>query len=447
MLNITRKVVFAFIAFVGILIFGTVGYVLIEGWGVFDSFYMTVITVTTVGFGEVQELSTAGRAFSIVLILSGFGMVAVLASEVAKLLLEGDLKTVLWKRKMEKQISKLHKHYIVCGYGRVGATVVSQLLNRNVPVVVIDMDAGRIEEVKTKNCAVVEGDLLEDEVLLQAGIERAAGLISVLSRDSDNLLVALSARELNHNLHIVARGEHKSIEAKLKRAGADVVVSPHKISGEYIANSLFEPEKNKAAFMGMQAGDANHIAGYQVQTKTVGSDAGKTIAQMGAQKGVSGVVALTTVENEKLINPPLDRVVCAGEQLVILISEDNEIEKPKKVLVADDHAALRKLFVKKMRVLGYEVDEAVNGDEALAKIRGNKPDLVILDAMMPGLDGFTVCTRIKNDETLKDTKIVIFSNADPDIIREQSTNAGADAYLSKTVKSEVLTQTIKKLLG
>ncbi len=442
MLQITRQLFIAFVAFVVILIIGTIGYVFIEGWGIFDSFYMTVITVTTVGYGEVHDLSRMGRMFSIFLILAGFGLAAFLASEGAKLLLDGDLKTVLWNRKMEKRISKLNKHYIVCGFGRMGRTVASQLAKRHIPVVVIESNEERVESIKDQDFALVTGDLLEDEVLIQAGIERAAGLITVLSRDSDNLLVALSARELNHNLHIVARGEHVSIDAKLKRAGADVVVSPYQISGEYIANNLFE---KLAQIAYVDQDDNYNIAGYKLKTKIIGAEAGCKLSEI--TKGVGAVVALTTVDNQQIINPDIHRVVEAGEELILLNTHQRTEVVRKKVLVADDHQALRKLFVKKMRMLGYDVEEAYNGDEALKKIMSIKPDLVILDAMMPGIDGFEVCSRIKQDVETKHIKIVIFSSADLTVIATEGAKAGADAVLSKTVKSEELAKTVEDLLS
>ncbi len=436
---------------------GTIGYIVIEKWNFSDSFFMTVISVTTVGFGEINKLSEWGRFFTVFLIFSGFGLVAAVASQLAQMVMDGELKTELWKRKMGKRINKLDKHFIICGFGRVGQTVSIELTKRDIPVVVVEISPEKIKDIKEQGIPLVIGDIMEDETLLEAGIERAIGIISALPRDADNLLVALSSRELNHNLHIVCRGESSTIDSKLKRAGADVVVSPHQISGEYIADMLLAQTGQRLNRCLHCTGD--HIGGYQLHAVTVDADAGKKIGELVKELKALGVVALDRDGSEKMINPPANTVLHPKDQLTILLQKELDhtaenqasgkplITKKKLVLVVDDHEALRKLFVKKMKALGYKVDGAVNGRDALDKISTEKPNLLILDAMMPGMSGFDVCSIIKKDDELKDIKIIIFSNHDTSTLKTEGEKAGADAVLSKTAKSAELSALVKELLG
>ncbi len=234
-----RKVVCTLGLIAFIIAVGTLGYMVIEGWNFFDSLYMTIITLTTVGYREVHDLSRLGQLFTIMLIIGGVGTVFYLLSTGARIILEGELRQIFGRQRLEKKIKELQDHYIVCGYGRMGKIICRELADHRLPFVVVEKNAGNLE--RTDDALVLQGDATKDEVLKTAGIEKAKGLISVLPTDAENLYVVLSARVLNPRLLIVARAGEEGSEQKLLRAGADRVVSPYQIGGLRIAHTVLKP--------------------------------------------------------------------------------------------------------------------------------------------------------------------------------------------------------------
>lgn len=222
-----------------VIALGTAGYMVIEGWTFLDSIYMTTITVTTVGYKEVHDLSFYGRVFTIFLVLSGASTVLYSLTVLAKVILEGELKNIFWRRKLEKTIQGLKDHYIICGYGRMGKIIAREMKEEGVKFVVIEKNLSPEEE--DGNILIITGDATRDPTLKEAGIERAKGLVSVLPSDTENLYVVLSARGLNSNLLIVARAMEVGSEEKLLRAGANKVVSPYHIGGLRMAHTILKP--------------------------------------------------------------------------------------------------------------------------------------------------------------------------------------------------------------
>jgi voltage-gated potassium channel len=231
------------IAWVVVCLFAlsVVGYMWLEEFSFIDALYMTVLAISTVGFGEVHTLSPAGRVFTIFVILGGVGSAAYLFGTFAEYIIAGELADVLRNRRMTQTIEQLRDHYIVCGYGRVGEQIVAELCNLHQAVVVIDKEPAVSEKLAQRNLPFVQGDATEDEVLLQAGIQRARGLLAVLNEDTSNVYVTLSARSLKRDLVIVARATHEGAESKLLKAGADRVVSPYVMAGHRIVSLLVHP--------------------------------------------------------------------------------------------------------------------------------------------------------------------------------------------------------------
>lgn len=217
---------------------GTVGYVVVEGWSVFDALYMTVITLTTIGFGEVHPLTTAGRGLTMFLALGGGVSLAAAATFVLRTIVSGELVSVFGRQRMEKAIDTIDDHVIVCGFGRVGRLVEEELREGGLGVVVVDNNPDRL---KSHNGLHIVGSVTNDRVLAAAGIARARALVTVVPADADNLYVTMSARLLNDGLFIVARAEGDDAEAKLKRAGANRVVSPTAIGGQRVAQAVLRP--------------------------------------------------------------------------------------------------------------------------------------------------------------------------------------------------------------
>jgi len=239
MTGIRKKLFLSLWLIIFINAFGVIGYMVIEGWNFRDSLFMTVITITTVGYGEVHELTAAGEMFTIVLLIFGVGIILYLLGTTAKLLLEGELEDLIGRKRLEKKINELRGHYIICGFGRMGKTIAKELSSRGIDILIIEQNS--VPNLEKGELLILEGDANNEDVLKSAGIEKAKGLISVLSSDAENLFLVLSARDLNPDLFIVARASEESSERKILRAGADRVVSPYFTGGIRIANSILKP--------------------------------------------------------------------------------------------------------------------------------------------------------------------------------------------------------------
>lgn len=225
----------------GILLVGTVGYALIEHWSLLDSFYMTVTTIFTVGFGEVHPLSRGGQAFTLVLIFGGVGTILYGIGTMVEFVVGGQLSGVFRRRVVKRQVDSLDGHYIICGYGRVGEAVARQFAAHRVKAVVVDSDPESLSRAEGDGYLTVRGDAASDEVLEAAGIKRAKGLVSAVGSDAGNIFVVLSARVLNPQMIIVARAGSEDAVSKLERAGADQVVSPYGIGGKRMATLMLKP--------------------------------------------------------------------------------------------------------------------------------------------------------------------------------------------------------------
>ena len=240
--NITlRKIFKAFFIVLGIIAFGTLGYMKIEGWSFIDAFYMTVITVTTVGFKEVREVSQEGRIFTIILIFTGMGVIAYLLGMIAQAMAEFQIRHIIGRSKLEKKIRTIKNHYIICGFGRIGKIIVKELKLNNVPMVVIDNMPELGEILDEEEIPYIQADATNEDILIKAGIERAKGLVAVVGSDADNLFITMTARGFNPNLFILARADEEHTEKKLLRAGANRVVLPYLIGGQKMAQTITRP--------------------------------------------------------------------------------------------------------------------------------------------------------------------------------------------------------------
>jgi len=236
-----RRLLIVATLLIGLWILGTTGYVIIEGWNVLDAIYMTTISLTTVGYDEVHPLSPAGRIFTVLLIVMGVGFFFYALGILAEAIIEGHLKGLLGKRKMEKIISKLKQHFIICGYGRIGMSICRVLREREYSLVVIENNPSAIQEMGKSNLLYVTGDATHEEILIQSGAERAKGIVCVLGTDADNVYIALTARSLNPGLLIVARADDANAEKMMIQAGADRVISPYEVGARRMALAILQP--------------------------------------------------------------------------------------------------------------------------------------------------------------------------------------------------------------
>ncbi len=240
-MNARERLRFTVALFIGLLGIGTLGYRFIEGWGWFDSLYHTVITLSTVGYAEVHELSAGGRWFTVALIIGGFAGLALAVQALARLIIEGELRELVWRRRMERELTRISDHVVVCGYGSMGRLVADELAEAGLGVVVIDLDPDHVRDALDDGRLVIEGDATSDETLLEARVGEARTAICALSSDAANVFATLSLRVLNPDITIVSRYDQLETRQKLLRAGADQAVSPKIMGGRRVVNCVLRP--------------------------------------------------------------------------------------------------------------------------------------------------------------------------------------------------------------
>ena len=237
----TRRIRSALLALGAIMVAGVLGYMVFEGWSFIDALYMTVITLTTVGYREVHALDTSGKLWTMALLITGVGTLFYVAVSSVELVVEGTIRGYFGRRRMEAAIRKLNGHYILCGYGRVGRQVAAEFALGGVPFVIIEQEPETVEECLAEGYLTLRGEASNDGVLEEAGIQRAKGLVAAVDSDADNVFVVLSARKLNPKLHIVARASSDESAAKLEIAGADRTLSPYAVGGRRLASLATQP--------------------------------------------------------------------------------------------------------------------------------------------------------------------------------------------------------------
>lgn len=314
-----------------ILTGGCIGYMVIEGWTGFDALYMTVTTLTTVGFQEVHPLSHAGRIFTLFLILFGVGFFLYFLGSITGMIVEGTVRDVLGRRKLEKQINQLQGHYIVCGFGRIGRTVTEILKEKPLNVVVIEKDPQYIPLFQEKNQLFILGEATSEEHLVKAGIERAKGLVAAASSDADNVYIALTARGLNPKLFILARAAAEYSVSKLIRAGADKVVSPYDIGARRMANTILRPTVIDFIELAVH----NRNLDLQMEELTIGEHSkikDATLLDSEIRKDYNLIiVAIKKKSGEMIFNPASQTKIQQGDTLVALGDRENLNRLEKKL--------------------------------------------------------------------------------------------------------------------
>ncbi len=321
---LSRRLFLAFGAVATTVVVGTGGYWLIgEGqWPLIDCLYMTMIGLTTAGFGEILPLGTTtwGRPFTILLLSGGVVSVGWFVASAAAFLIEGDLTGIAWRRRMDKRVKALKDHVVICGAGSTGIHCVRELAAVGAEFVVVDGREAVAKEVSAAyGCAAVVGDATHDEVLLEAGIERARGCISALTEDKDNLFVTVTARALNPQLRIVAKAIDLRADAKLRRAGADAVVSPNMIGGLRMAAEMVRPEV--VSFLDEMVRDTSRTLRIEEVPVPPGTPlAGRSVGELGLARHGLLLLAVRPVAGQPryLYNPDPAHRLAGGETLIVL---------------------------------------------------------------------------------------------------------------------------------
>ncbi len=332
---IIKELLFPIAALVLIILIGFLGFMLIEGFSPLTSLYILVITLATIGYGDVVPITNAGRIFTILLVLSAFTVGVYAISKISAFLLEGEFSTLLKQRKMNKTLDAMSDHYIVCGYGKTGKRVMEDLLEKGFDVVLIETDKDRNEKIKElygRNFVHLDADATEDAVLIQAGVKRARMLISVLSTDAENLFVTLSAKDLNKNIKVITRVAEGNSPEKFKKAGADFIVSPIEIATDRII-SIATTSSEFFSFVDF-AGGNHELRDYIFGLVEIhqGSDLiGKTYREANIpQRTNLVVIGYNSISSEFQINPKADDFIRLGDRLLVF-GQENEINGLKKI--------------------------------------------------------------------------------------------------------------------
>src|SRR5579871_3173195 len=314
--RLARRFLFVGLTLAAVLAVETAGFMLTEGYTLFAAFYTTLLTMTTVGYGDT--LHPAGRILNAFLLVVGVTSILVAIGAITQTVIEAEFGDLVGKRRNKRMIDKLENHFIICGFGRVGRGAASELQQANVPFVVVENDDDRVEKAIAAGMLAVAADATRDETLRAVGVTRARGLVCALATDADNLFVLLSAKFLKPDIFVATRAAEESAEEKMRRAGADAVFAPYAITGHRLAQSLLRP--HVVQFLDFTTDTAGlKVVIEQVQVSKHSDLVSKSIQelQIGRQYGVI-VLAIRKGDGEMVFNPAADTAIAAGDYLIVM---------------------------------------------------------------------------------------------------------------------------------
>ncbi len=330
-MNSTKHIAMAIFFSIVILAIGTIGYMLIEGWSLLDAFYMTVITYSTVGYGEVHAISEAGRLYTLFLIFIGVGFFMYVAGSVIQFMVEGNIRTVLGRRKLDRKINRLKNHYIICGYGRIGKVICETLNRAHIDLVVIESNEKPVPEMSTDQILYLWGDASAESLLLQAGIQRARGLVAALGTDAENVFLVLTARQLAPNILITARASDMDVSKKLRAAGADIVESPYEMGALRMAQRITRP--TVTTFLDFALGSVRTDIQMEEIPITPDSSLNDIMLKDSGirQKFNLIIIAIKKPDGRMIFNPSFEARITSGDT-VIAVGESENLQNLEKIL-------------------------------------------------------------------------------------------------------------------
>jgi voltage-gated potassium channel len=313
-----------------IISFGTFGYHIVEGMSYFEAFYMTLITVTTVGFSEIKPLSEIGRLITIVVIITGISVGTYTLSQLVKMVIEGELRTFLGRRKLEKNIAELKSHWIICGFGRIGRIISSELAADNIPFLIIEQDPEKNGVLEACGYLYFNMDAASDEALVKAGIHNARGIVTAVRSDANNVFITLTAKGLRSDIFILARASDQNNETKLLRAGATRVVCPYLIGGKRMAQVLKRP--TVVDFIDTTSMDSK--LGLVMEEAVIGTGspiAGKTLVESNIRRDFGIIIVAIKKPDNRMIFNPAPSEILEAEDVIVAIGKKNDLDKMQKV--------------------------------------------------------------------------------------------------------------------
>lgn len=296
---------------------GTAGYTLIEGWPLFDSLYMTITTLATVGYGEVHPLDQRGRIFTLLFIMVGVGTTLYILTSMVVYVVEGHLGQSVGRRRMERAIARLSDHFVICGYGRVGQEIAREFSREQVPFVVIDINEASLTQAEHDGYLTIHGSPAADEVLQRAHIDTAQGLIVAMDNDAENIYVTLSARVLRPDLYIVSRANQPASESKVKRAGANRVISPYRVGGKQMAMLALRPVSVDVVNTVLQGLNMELVL-EDIEVGAASPFAGLTLDELRRSFIPEGSVLALKRGVKVTLSPQTDMILEAGDQLAVI---------------------------------------------------------------------------------------------------------------------------------
>lgn len=334
-MNSSRHLVIAFSALCLVVVTGTLGYMIIEDWEAFDGLYMTIITLTTVGYGEVHRVSRAGRIFTMFMIVVGGGLNLYVTAALVQFFVEGRIRAIMGRRRLDRKIKKMKNHYIICGYGRIGRVLCQNLSKRPKGVVVIEKNSELIHAMEKDRVPYICDDASKEHVLLQAGIKEAKALVAVLATDIDNVFLVLTARQLNPDIFIMARSSHHDTRQKLMAAGANRVESPYEIGAVRMAMRLSRPNVTTFLDYALEKTD-NRIQMDEIAVSSNSPLIGQTLKDSGIRQQFNiMIIAVKKEDGSMKFNPSFETVFESGDT-VIVVGDDDNLARFEKTLAAPD---------------------------------------------------------------------------------------------------------------
>ncbi len=417
------------------LVAGTCGYMFLEDYTLLEAMYMAVISITTVGFGEVRPLSDSGRIFTMFLLLFGVGSLAFAAHAFIESMIERASNPVREKRIMQKKIDRLEDHTIICGHGRVGAAAAEHLADAGKDFVVLENSPEEIAVLQEKQFLYLTGDATSEKTLIAAGIKTAGALMALLNSDPYNLFTVLTARELNPTLHIVARSESAYAESKILRAGADSIISPYASAGRRVADKVMAYSRHHRVHGSKYEAVGGHSMSRWIDVNDESGLVDHSVAM--ASSFVDGQIVGIRRGGKDILSPTPDTQLIMGDKLLVLDvpcteEEQQNPEQPQKIVLVDDNPVIRRLYTRLFQKAGFNIMTASTGREGESLILKEQPDAAVVDYLLGDITGLDVCRDVRENESGQAVKLILFTADDSLQVHDEAMEAGADVVVVKS---------------